>query len=83
MKLELFYYAQCPFCHMVVSHIKKLDLTEKIIFKNTLEDPANRDFHMKTTGRTTVPCLYIDGKPMFESRDIMEWLTQNKDKIKA
>ena len=36
---------------------------------------------MKQTGRNTVPCLYIDGKPMFESRDIAAWLETNKDKI--
>jgi len=35
----------------------------------------------KDTGRTTVPCLYIDNNPMFESYDIMEWLKTNKDKL--
>jgi len=35
----------------------------------------------KDTGRTTVPCLYINGKPMFESYDIMEWLKTNEGKL--
>jgi glutaredoxin len=57
--------------------IKELGLEEKINFKNTLESTEHRDFHLKQTGRTTVPCMYIDGKPMFESNDISNWLEKN------
>ncbi len=81
MKLDLYYYEQCPFCYQVLVKVKDLDLGEKINFKNVLESPEHRDFHMKETGRTTVPCLYIDDKPMFESRDIMNWLEANKDNL--
>ena len=34
------------------------------------------------TGRRTVPCLYIDDKPMFESSDIMAWLNSNASNLK-
>lgn len=81
MKLELYYYSQCPFCAMVVSKIKTLGLEEEITFKNTLENPEFRKFHTNTTGRSTVPCLYVDDKPMFESSDIINWLDQNQSKI--
>lgn len=81
MKLDLYYYEQCPFCYRVLVKIKELGLMEKVNFFNTLENPQNRAFHVKTTGRTTVPCLYIDDKPMFESADIISWLEANKDKI--
>jgi glutaredoxin len=81
MKLELYYYDQCPFCHLVVNKINSLNLQDKITFKNTLEIPENRQFHINQTGRTTVPCLYIDDKPMFESSDICQWLIDNKSKI--
>lgn len=33
------------------------------------------------TGRRTVPCLYIDGKPMHESADIIAWLESNLDNL--
>jgi glutaredoxin len=82
MKIELYYYEQCPFCHMVTSKISDLGLDQSIEFKNTLESAEHRDFHQKKTGRTTVPCLYIDGNPLFESRDIMTWLETNREKIK-
>lgn len=66
---------------MVLRKIKTLNLTSKIELKNTLEKPDNRIFHQQKTGRTTVPCLYIDGAPLFESRDICQWLEDNQEKI--
>ena len=81
MKLELYYYDQCPFCQLVLRKIQALNLQSKINFNNTLENPEHRTFHAKTTGRTTVPCLYIDDKPMFESSDICQWLEENASKI--
>lgn len=66
---------------MVLNQIKNLSLSDFIILKNTLENPENRDYHFEQTQRTTVPCLYIDGKPLFESRDICQWLIENKDSI--
>ncbi len=81
MKLELYYYEQCPFCQRVLQKINELGLADKIEFKNTLENPENRNYHQQTTGRTTVPCLYVDGNPMFESADINNWLDANQSSI--
>ncbi len=81
MRLELYYYTQCPFCMRVLRKIDELGLEAKISFKNTLEVPANREFHIQKTGRTTVPCLYIEGEPLFESSDICQWLEENQSKI--
>jgi glutaredoxin len=81
MELKLYYYNQCPFCRIVTSKIQQLGLEGKITFCNTLESQEHAQFHMQQTGRNTVPCLYIDGKPMFESRDIAAWLEKNKDQI--
>ena len=81
MKLELFYYNQCPFCFRVVKAIDELGLQEKITFRNVLDNPQDRKYHMDQTGRTTVPCLYVDDKPMFESADIIQWLKDKKSEI--
>jgi glutaredoxin len=78
MKLELYYYPQCPFCHRILQKVEALGLQNSIVLKNTNQDSAARSFHLKTTGRSTVPCLYIDDKPMFESSDISAWLEQNQ-----
>jgi glutaredoxin 3 len=78
-KLELFYYDSCPFCQYVMSVIEDLNL--KIEMKNILRDQSNLKRLVNDTGRRTVPCLYIDNVPMFESQDIMEWLKDNESSL--
>lgn len=81
MQLDLYYFEQCPYCQVVLKKIDQLKLTN-ISLKNILTDKLNADFHFKTTGRRTVPCLYINGVPMFESQEIIQWLEENKSNIK-
>ena len=82
MKLELYYYPQCPFCARIIKKIDGMGLTKQIKLMNTMQDPENAQRHQAVTGRATVPCLYIDDKPMFESGDIAKWLEANSDEIK-
>lgn len=78
-KLDLYYYEECPYCQKVLKTIDKLNL--KINLLNTRTDEKNREFHIKKTGKTQVPCLYIDGQPMFESSDIVNWINENQSEI--
>ncbi|OIQ16858.1 MAG: hypothetical protein BM556_14470 [Bacteriovorax sp. MedPE-SWde] len=78
-KLEYFYYDACPFCQMVKSVINQLNV--KLEYKNIQEDEASFNRLVADTGRRTVPCLYIDNKPMFESADIINWLQTNIDNL--
>lgn len=73
MKLELFYFDECPYCQLVLSTMNELGLKE-IELKNTRKNPEYAQKLFQDTGRRTVPCLYIDGKPMHESREIAAWL---------
>lgn len=79
MKLELFYFNTCPFCLVVLYKIKRLGI--KVQLNNIHSQQEHLDRLVETTGRKTVPCLFIDGQPMFESADIVTWLEANKDKI--
>jgi glutaredoxin len=81
MNVELYYYEQCPFCVRVLRKIHELEL-KKITYRNTLEEPEYHQQHVQKTGRSTVPCLYIDGEPLFESLEINTWLEANADKLK-
>ena len=80
MNLELYYFTQCPFCQIVLRKIDEQGL-KSITLKNTLENSDFADKLMADTGRRTVPCLYIDGKPMHESADINAWLERNKSEL--
>ena len=81
MKLELFFFPECPYCDFVLKAIDRLGLKDKIFFYNTRSQAAYAERLLKDTGRRTVPCLYIDNKPMHESRDIVIWLEKNSKDI--
>lgn len=78
-KLELFYYDFCPFCLKVKKVIKKMGI--KINKCNTMENPECEKRLVQDTGRRTVPCLYINGNPMHESDDIIEWLIEHQGQL--
>ena len=73
-KLELYFFPQCPYCQVVLSALRVTGLEEKVEFHDIQDNPADKQKLIKDTGRGTVPCLYIDGKPMHESKDIADWL---------
>jgi glutaredoxin len=75
-KLELYYFPECPYCQIVLSAIKENHLQSDVTLLNTRENSSYREKLVKDTGRGTVPCLYIEGRPMHESRDIAHWLNQ-------
>ena len=68
-KLELYKFDSCPFCQRVMQLIDSLGL--KVEMKDIMSSPEDLQKLVGDTGRRTVPCLYIAGKPMFESSDIM------------
>ncbi len=79
-KLELYFFPQCPYCKIVDQALKATGLEKHVSYFNVNENPKYKDALIKATGRGTVPCLFIDGKPMHESRDISAWLhTYAKD----
>lgn len=75
-KLELYYFEQCPFCQIVLQALRVAGLEEKVTYFDIHEDHKNKEKLISDTGRGTVPVMYIDGKPMRESRDIANWLHQ-------
>ncbi|MBK26443.1 MAG: NrdH-redoxin [Halobacteriovorax sp.] len=78
-KLALYYFESCPFCVMVINLINQLNLDVEFRDIFTNQDHLNK--LMSDTGKRTVPCLYIDNKPMFESSDIMAWLEENSSNL--
>ena len=74
MKLELFYKESCPFCQKVMRFIDKHELRDKIEFLDIVKDDSAKKRLVDEGGMNQVPCLVIDGKPMYESSDIIEYL---------
>ena len=78
-KLELYKFDSCPFCLRVMSLIESLNL--KVEMRDIMHNREDLQKLVSDTGKRTVPCLYIDGAPMFESSDIMAWLQENSDNL--
>jgi len=77
--LSLYFFYSCPFCQRVLNIINQLAI--EVDLKDIHQDRMAFDKLVKDTGRKTVPCLYIDDKPMHESDDIISWLTQNQNNL--
>lgn len=72
--LILYHYDECPYCQKVRRAITALNISAHIELRNTRQDSRHRDDLRALTGRTQVPCLVIDGKPLLESDDIVAYL---------
>lgn len=71
-QLVLYQYDACPFCRYVKSALIDLQLT--IETRDTRLDPQARRELIEKGGKSQVPCLFIDDKPLYESRDIISYL---------
>jgi glutathione S-transferase len=58
----------------VRAEIGKLEAEEQIQFHEISEDAKAAETLRQLTGKTQVPCLVIDGQPLLESDDIVQWL---------
>ncbi len=77
MNLQLFHKWQCPYSARVRDFIDEHGLKEQINYNEINESDEARGKLMKLTGKTQVPCLVVDGKPILESDEIVRWLQQN------
>ena len=73
--LELYYYPECPYCQRVLRAIKANGY-EGIVLKNIHADAEADATLVRVGGKHQVPCLLIDGDPMYESLDIIDWLAK-------
>jgi glutathione S-transferase len=73
-RLELYFFPECPYCRKVMTAIDDLGLRQRVVFHDARNDPEKKKELVDRTGKTQVPCLVVDGKPMHESEDIKQYL---------
>ena len=76
MKLELFTTDFCPFCRRGAAGIDRSGRAD-IEYLDVLKSAENRKRLVEAGGKEQVPCLLIDGKPLYESMDIIDWLRKH------
>lgn len=70
--LELYIMPGCPFCRKVLSYMERQGIA--IPLRDITANPNDRSTLQNVGGKVQVPCLFIDGKPLYESDDIIAYL---------
>ena len=76
MKLKLYMLETCPFCRKVINEVEKEGRSD-IEFHDIRKSEEDRLTLVNVGGKEQVPCLFIDGTPLYESDDIIQWLKDN------
>ena len=72
--LELYFMPTCPYCRKVLAYMKENDITMPLHDITASQEDCDR--LVAVGGKRQVPCLFVDGKPMYESSDIIDYLSQ-------
>lgn len=75
-ELEFFMKPTCPYCIKVLSFMEENGVAVPLRDIEVDEDAAKT--LVAVGGKRQVTCLFIDGKPLYESGDIIEWLSANE-----
>lgn len=74
-ELKLYYMEACPFCKKVIRYMEKNHIDVELV-----DIRANTDNYkelIEIGGKDQVPMLLTDGKPLYESSDIIKWFKDN------
>lgn len=74
--LVLYIRPQCPYCKKVMNCLASLNKTIPI---QNINEPKALQEYRNVGYKMTVPCLLIDGVPLYESKDIIKWLKAHQN----
>ncbi|MBS0620483.1 MAG: glutaredoxin [Verrucomicrobia bacterium] len=77
--LVLYYTKQCPYSQKVLRYLKQVH--KKVDLVNVENNPQGKLTLKNQGGKMQVPCLFIDGKPLYESDEIITWLSNHLDQL--
>jgi glutaredoxin 3 len=75
--LILYYKPSCPYCKKVIDYMDKNGIS--IAMEDTSDQDNEREL-VRLGGKRQVPCLIVDGSALYESSDIIDWLSKNASK---
>lgn len=73
---ELYIMPTCPYCKKVLTFMAEKGI--ELPLRDITQDPAARERLVEVGGKAQVPCLLIDGSPMYESDDIIAYLGEHE-----
>jgi glutaredoxin len=75
--LELFKFDACWYCQRVFRKLEDLGVAGRVRLRDTWREPKANAELIRRGGKRQVPCLFVDGEPMYESVDINAWLDRH------
>lgn len=80
-KPKLLFYTRstCPYCKRVSAYLSSVNKTVPSVDIGKCPEAAKE--LIKIGGKSQVPCLVINGKPLYESSDIIHWFKNNPSKF--
>ena len=75
--LALYYNPSCFYCKKVTQYLNSIHKT--VPLKNVAQDRKAKEELSRIGGRMQVPCLFIDGKPLYDSNAIIQWLSEHQE----
>ena len=73
-KYTLYIKGTCPYCKKVLNFLKEKGVSIDV---KDISHEKHKNFLMEHGGKTQVPCLFIENKPLYESDDIISLLDEN------
>jgi glutaredoxin 3 len=73
--LTLYYTSYCPYSRKVLGYLKQVN--KQLPMKDLASDPSAKEELKKVGGKMQVPCLVIDNQAIYESGEIIQWLSQH------
>lgn len=73
-RYELFIMPACPYCQKVLRFMERRGI--EMPLRDITSDPGAREELVRVGGKPQVPCLFIDGTPLYESDDIITHLSE-------
>ncbi|HKY99631.1 MAG TPA: glutaredoxin [Rhabdochlamydiaceae bacterium] len=80
-ELILYYLPYCPYSQKVIKRLNSIHRT--LPMKNLADDPNGRAELKEKGGKMQVPCLFIDGQPLYESEAIITWIDAHQDLLES
>ena len=76
----LYYGEYCPHSKKVLRYLEKENIT--IPLNDVTKDPNAKNLLVAIGGYAIVPCLIVDGKPIYEDDAIIQWISEHKNSLK-
>jgi glutathione S-transferase len=80
-QLELFYSPYCYYSQKVLNYLKSIH--KCVPLKDVVHDPKAKDELREKGGKMQVPCLLINDYPLYESDQIILWLSEHQNDLKV